>query len=188
LGATTGQRTAAADWRGLIEEALSALWPELPDGRQWITAQVQAESAGDPRAVSPVGAQGLLQLMPATAAEMGVVNLFDPAENLKGGISYLKRQHAALTEIPVHPQRLLWAFAAYNAGRGYLDFNGEPANTCLELAKRDEPVLWWRWDVGRFWLMHRDLVVHGLRPDYRAVWHYVDRIRTMATALGAVTC
>jgi len=181
------ERHSAADWRPLVGEALAVLWPDLPDGWRWIVAQCQIESAGDPRAVSPVGAQGLLQLMPATAREMGVENPFDPAQNLRGGIGYLKRQYDALAEVPVHLDRLFWSFAAYNGGRGYLDFNGAPANTCLEIAKADEPRSWSRWGVGRYWLMHRDLVVHGRRPDYRQIWQYVDRIRSLAAGLGAVT-
>jgi soluble lytic murein transglycosylase-like protein len=189
LNGSDGSASArgAADWRALIEEAVALLWPDLPDDWRWILAQCQVESAGDPRAVSPAGAQGLLQLMPATAAKMGVENPFDPAQNLRGGIAYLKRQYGALAEVPAHVDRLLWSFAAYNGGRGYLDFNGAPANTCLELAKRDEPRSWSRWDVGRYWLMHRDLVVRGHRPDYRQIWHYVDRIRSLAAGLGAVT-
>jgi membrane-bound lytic murein transglycosylase MltF len=178
---------SAADWRALIDEALAATWQDLPDGWRWIQAQVHVESAGDPRSVSPAGAQGLLQLMPATAGELGVTNPLDPAENLYGGLRYLRAQYRALSEVPEHLDRLLWSFAAYNVGRGYLDFNGCPANTCLELAARDEPGGWWRWDVGRYWLMHRECLVRGKYPDYRQAWAYVARIRALAAGLGAVT-
>jgi hypothetical protein len=181
------ERHSARDWQPLIVEILAVVWPSLPDGWRWIVAQCQIESAGDPRAVSPAGAQGLLQLMPGTAAEMGVENAFDPTQNLEGGIAYLKRQYDALAEVPVHLDRLLWSFAAYNVGRGYLDFNDGALDTCFELAKRDEPRSWSRWGVGRYWLMHRDLLVRGRRPDYRQTWHYVDRIRSLAAGLGAVT-
>jgi membrane-bound lytic murein transglycosylase MltF len=186
-GAAGDGQHSAADWRPLIDEALAATWLDLPDGWRWIVAQVHVESGGNPRAKSPAGAMGLLQLMPATAGELGVTNPFDPAENLYGGIRYLRAQYRALGEVPEHLDRLLWSFAAYNAGRGYLDFNGGPANTCLELAARDEPAAWWRWDVGRYWLMHRECVVRGRYPDYRQVWNYVARIRALAAGLGAVT-
>jgi hypothetical protein len=167
----------ASDWRALISDAVRVLWPDFSNLARWIEAQVNAESAGDPRAESSAGAVGLLQLMPGTAAEMGVTNPYDPDQNLRGSIGYLKKQFVALDEIPAPLDRLLWSFAAYNCGRGFLDFNGGPINTCLELAKADEPRDWWRYDVGRYWLMHRDLVFRGLRPDYRQVWGYIKRIR-----------
>ena len=174
---SSGPKYQASDWRPLITESIRVLWPDFPNVERWIEAQVSAESAGDPAAVSPVGAAGLLQLMPGTAGEMGVTDPINPEQNLKGGIGYLRKQFLALGEIPSSLDRLLWAFAAYNCGRGYLDFNGGPINTCLELAKADEPRDWWRYDTGRYWLMHRDLVLRGMRPDYRQVWAYVKRIR-----------
>lgn len=166
----------ASEWRGLIAEALAVLWPQLPAGVAWIESQVGAESGGDPLAESPVGAQGLLQLMPSTAAELNVADPFDPSQNLSGGIRHLKRQYDALGEIPAHLDRLRWSFAAYNMGRGYLSANGGPLNTCFELAKDDTPGDWWRWEMGKHWLFHRDLVFRGRRPDYRQVWAYVARI------------
>lgn len=57
-----------------------------------IDAVIQAESAGDPNAVSPAGAQGLMQLMPGTAADMGVTDSFDPEQNRAGGTKYLQQQ------------------------------------------------------------------------------------------------
>ena len=178
-----GATTSALHWKELIAECVGVVWPELPDGVEWIVAQCQAESAGDPMARSSSGACGLLQLMPATAAEVDVANIFDPADNLHGGVAYLHRQYLALGEIHNHLDRLLWSFASYNGGRGYV-------NKALELARKDDPE-WWRWGVGRFWLMHRDLWIprgsRQLRPDYRQMWSYVARIRTVAAHLGAFT-
>ncbi|WP_343043881.1 lytic transglycosylase domain-containing protein [Marichromatium bheemlicum] len=75
-------------------------------------AVIRAESAYDPRAVSPVGAQGLMQLMPATAARYGVADSFDPADNIRGGAAYLRD----LLDLFDNDLRL--ALAGYNAGEG----------------------------------------------------------------------
>jgi hypothetical protein len=71
---------------------------------------IQVESGYNARAVSPKGAQGMMQLMPATARRFGVSNSFDPRENIEGGVRYLKY----LTSL--FPDDLRLAIAAYNAG------------------------------------------------------------------------
>ena len=77
-----------------------------------IQAIIQQESRFNPRAVSRAGAMGLMQLMPATAAQQGVTAPFDPTQNLTGGISYFAEQfQAAQGNIPL-------ALARYNAGPG----------------------------------------------------------------------
>lgn len=75
-----------------------------------VLAVMQQESGGRPDAVSPVGAQGYMQLMPGTAQELGVDPL-DPQDNLRGGARYLQQQLKAFGN-PDH------ALAAYNAGPG----------------------------------------------------------------------
>ena len=91
----------------------------VPEGL--VRAVVMAESSGDPSAISVAGAQGLMQLMPGTAAQCGVVNAFDPGENVHCGAAYLKqlldRYHGDAT----------LAVAAYNAGPGAVDkYHGVP--------------------------------------------------------------
>ncbi len=83
-----------------------------------VRAIIHAESAYRPNALSHAGAQGLMQLIPATASRFGVVDPFDPAQNIRGGVQYLawlmKRYSSNLTLVA----------AAYNAGEGAVDRNG----------------------------------------------------------------
>jgi len=85
-----------------------------------IRAIIKVESDFDPFAKSSKGAMGLMQLMPDTAASLGIKNAFDIDENIKGGISYLSKlikNHSSLDE----------ALAAYNAGPGAVSkHNGIP--------------------------------------------------------------
>lgn len=66
----------------------AAAWHGVPV--PFVRAVIQAESQFDPRAVSSVGAQGLMQLMPATARRFGVADSFDPQQNIFGGVRYLR--------------------------------------------------------------------------------------------------
>lgn len=75
-----------------------------------LASVVKEESAGNARAVSRAGAQGLMQLMPETAAQLGVHDSFQPAQNVRGGSAYLD---ALLTQ---YNDNLALALAAYNAG------------------------------------------------------------------------
>ena len=75
-------------------------------------ALVDQESGWNPSATSSKGAQGLCQLLPGTAREMGVTNAFDPAQNLDGGAHYLRRM------LDVSGGDSARALAAYNAGFG----------------------------------------------------------------------
>lgn len=166
----------ASDWRPLIQATLSRVWPELPNGPDWIEAQVTQESGGDPQAQSPVGAVGLLQLMPGTAAEMGVTDRTDPVQNLDGGVRYLKAQFDHLAEVAAFPDRLRWSFASYNGGRGFV-------NKAFAVARADGLPNWSEWLTGRWYLMHRDCQVQGVHPDYKQMWGYVASIERYYSAL-----
>lgn len=122
LGVSTPSSTAASGslvdvpFADLFEQAghRHGVDPEL------LAAVADAESGYDPRAVSHAGAQGLMQLMPATAAGLGVTDAFDPAQAVDGAARLLAGhlQRFGSTEL---------ALAAYNAGPGAVSrFGGVP--------------------------------------------------------------
>ncbi|NBW13305.1 MAG: lytic transglycosylase domain-containing protein [Caulobacteraceae bacterium] len=86
----------------------------IPQGEKFapptlVKAVMQVESAGKPKAVSPKGAAGLMQLMPGTAKDLGVTDRFDPQQNVEGGSKYLQQQLAKFGDSKL-------ALAAYNWG------------------------------------------------------------------------
>ena len=86
----------------------------------FVTSVIEAESNYDPVAVSPKGAMGLMQIMPATAERLGVVNPFSPEQNIRAGTQELAR----LMERYRNPAL---ALAAYNAGEGAVEtYDGVP--------------------------------------------------------------
>ena len=110
-------RETAGEFAALIANAAErhGLDPVL------LTAMAQTESAFDPRAVSPKGARGLLQLMPATARRFGVSDAFDASQNVDGGAAYMSwllDRYSGRTDL---------ALAGYNAGEGAVDrYQGVP--------------------------------------------------------------
>ena len=103
------------------EEIIQEAAAEYDIDAALIRAVMQAESAFHPYAVSRAGAEGLMQLMPELADEMGVTDSFDPRENIMGGVRYLKRL------LEYHNGDLDLALASYNAGPGNVQrYGGVP--------------------------------------------------------------
>lgn len=91
-------------------------------GWDWrlISSLVYQESRFDPGERSWAGARGLMQLMPATARELGVSNPLDPVENLRGGTRYLDQLYKRWESIPDSVQRIKFTMASYNCGYGHV--------------------------------------------------------------------
>jgi soluble lytic murein transglycosylase-like protein len=85
-----------------------------------VRAVAETESGLDPLATSPAGARGLMQLMPSTAQSLGVVDIYDPGENIRAGVRYLRALLDRFGNVEL-------AIAAYNAGpAAVLRFAGVP--------------------------------------------------------------
>lgn len=107
--------------RGAFNEEIEAAAEVFAVDDALIRAIIHAESAYQPEALSPKGAQGLMQLMPATQEELQIVDVFDPLSNIEGGTLYLSRL------LEQFDQSVELATAAYNAGPGAVSkYGGVP--------------------------------------------------------------
>ena len=116
-GAAAFSRSSSVDLEDVVQSASGRyrLDPDLVD------SVIKAESGFNVRAVSPKGAQGLMQLMPGTASKLGVPNAFDPQANVEGGTKYLREL------LERYDFDLVKALAAYNAGpQRVAQFGGVP--------------------------------------------------------------
>lgn len=153
--------SAASRFREAVEAAAHrhALDPAL------VHAVIEAESNYNPYAVSPKGAEGLMQLMPTTARRFGVNNSFNFAENLQGGVRYLRYLLDLFGD-----ERL--AVAAYNAGeKAVIRYGGIPpfAETRSYVRKVTE-----RYQAGRQQKPASAPAASADQPEYRPVEWAVD--------------
>ncbi len=109
--------TRAADYQEIINQYAK----EFRLDSKLVKAVIRNESCFDKSAISPAGAEGLMQLMPATARSLGVTDSFQPHQNLRGGIQYLSEL------VNRYNNNLALALAAYNAGPGAVSkYDGVP--------------------------------------------------------------
>lgn len=171
----------------IIAEATEKHFPALVGQlhkQAWllIKAQIYQESRFDPKAVSPAGAMGLMQIMPITAVELELDDPFDPEENVSAGVRYLAIQYEHFPEIPGFSDRISASLASYNGGRGYV-------NKALELGRVQcsEPASyleWWNrgglpgaWQLWPVIARNLERVEYrGWTPDYKQMQNYVTRI------------
>lgn len=122
------EATAASSAKSYTSEELDAIFTEASNtygvSKDLLKAMAKAESNFNPSAVSSAGAMGIMQLMPATAASLGVSNAFDARENIMGGAKYISQL------LEKYNGDTSLALAAYNAGSSNIDkYGGIPPFT-----------------------------------------------------------
>ncbi|GAB5534533.1 MAG: transporter substrate-binding domain-containing protein [Rubricoccaceae bacterium] len=144
-GYLAGETGTLSDYDALLKQYAPTI------GWDWrlLASQMFQESRFKPRARSWAGAMGLLQLMPATAREVGVVDAYDPEDNVAGAVRYLDWLHNTYWEekIADPEERLKFILASYNAGSGHV----MDAQRLTEKNGGDPT----RWEDVAFWLLQK---------------------------------
>lgn len=134
LGNIGAQDSAVIGDSGTYEELIQTAAQQNGLDAALVKAVIQAESSYRTGAVSSAGAEGLMQLMPSTAASLGVTNSFDPAQNIAGGTKYLKSLLDRFGDVRL-------ALAAYNTGPNRISgLNITDADDAAQYAKISERV------------------------------------------------
>lgn len=120
-----------------FDELIRANANELGWDWRLLSSQIYQESRFDPKATSWAGAEGLMQIMPETASDLGLTQTSLPSANLKAGTKYMKQLSERWAEIPDSTQRIKFIMASFNCGLGHvLDAQR------LAEANGEDPLLW----------------------------------------------
>lgn len=151
-------------------------------GWDWrlMAAQSYQESGFDPNAVSWMGAMGLMQLMPATAKDMGVSSdkVFDPESNIRGAARLISQLNTHYASIADENERINFILAAYNAGPGHVD---DARALALKYGKNPDKWL----DNVDFYVLNMSKAQYYNQPEVKhgyfrgsETYGYVNKIRT----------
>ncbi len=121
MAAVTFNSAAKATEKSQLKDLISKISKKHGVDEKLVNAVIKQESGYNPKAKSSAGAQGLMQLMPATAKSLGVSDPYNPVQNVDGGVRYLKSM------MEKYNGNVVLALAAYNAGPGNVDkYDGVP--------------------------------------------------------------
>ncbi len=137
-----------------------------------VVAQIFQESRFDPRAESRAGAQGLMQIMPLTARELGLRDPFDPFENIGAGVRYLSWAHEQVLKWGSGDETIWFALASYNAGLGHVL---DARRLARELGK--DPNLWFENTEEAMLLLSEPRYYQRARHGYVRGTEPVDYVR-----------
>ena len=147
-------------------------------GWDWVLVKslIYQESMFKHTGKSWAGAKGLMQLMPATAKELGVTNVHDPDQNIRAGTKYLKRMYGYWDNIPDTIQRIKFAMASYNCGYGHVkDAQRLAIKFNKDSLSWDNGVDYYVLNLSKPEFYNDDLVEYGYARG-REPYEYVDEI------------